>query len=259
MTKPGNKLNLVLIVAALLAAAWILGGNFAPPNVAHRPATSALTSPAEEGVSTAADGALSSPGTLNNTAGASVAAADPIISPVTGGETIDQSVAPDRATVPAANEPPEAAVSDDGAFTVSLTVRCDTVLDHLNWLDPDKHELLPADGVILSVASVTAYAGESVFNILQRELKQAKIHLEFMNTPLYNSAYIEGIQNLYEFDAGELSGWIYQVNGSYPAYGCSRYPVQAGDRIEWVYTCDLGRDLGAAAIGSARGGAGGDE
>ena len=26
-------------------------------------------------------------------------------------------------------------------------------------------------------------------------------------TPIYNSAYIEGIHNLYEFDCGSLSGW----------------------------------------------------
>ena len=39
-----------------------------------------------------------------------------------------------------------------------------------------------------------------------REMKKAKIHMEFRNTPIYNSAYIMGINNLYEFDVGELSG-----------------------------------------------------
>ena len=61
---------------------------------------------------------------------------------------------------------------------------------------------------------------------------------------MYNSHYIEGINNLYEFDCGELSGWMYSVNGWYPNYGCSRYQVQDGDVIEWHYTCDLGEDLG---------------
>lgn len=64
------------------------------------------------------------------------------------------------------------------------------------------------------------------------------------NTPIYNSAYIEGIGNLYEFDCGELSGWMYKVNGWFPNYGCSRYRLKSGDRVEWVYTCDLGRDVG---------------
>ena len=68
--------------------------------------------------------------------------------------------------------------------------------------------------------------------------------LEFENTPIYNSAYIEGIGNLYEFDCGELSGWMYQVNGWFPNYGCSRYQLKEGDQVQWVYTCDLGADVG---------------
>ena len=95
------------------------------------------------------------------------------------------------------------------------------------------------------------YEGESVFNILQRTCKQKKIHMEFENTPIYNSAYIEGINNLYEFDCGELSGWMYKVNGWFPNYGCSRYALMPGDLVEWVYTCDLGADVGGfAAVGS---------
>lgn len=82
------------------------------------------------------------------------------------------------------------------------------------------------------------------FNLLVREMKQSKIHLEFENTPIYNSAYIEGIANLYEFDCGELSGWMYRVNGWFPNYGCSRYELQDGDKVEWLYTCDLGADIG---------------
>jgi len=81
--------------------------------------------------------------------------------------------------------------------------------------------------------------------VLQRTLKQHKQHLEFEQTPLYNSAYIEGICNLYAFDAGALSGWMYSVNDTFPNYGCSQYTVQPGDVIQWHYTCDLGADLGA--------------
>ena len=69
--------------------------------------------------------------------------------------------------------------------------------------------------------------------------------MEFVNTPMYNSAYIEGIHNLYEFDCGQLSGWIYKVNGWSPNYGCSRYALKDGDVIEWVYTCNLGIDVDA--------------
>jgi hypothetical protein len=140
-------------------------------------------------------------------------------------------------------EPDNAAIGDE-SFTVTLTVRCEMILSNMNLLNRDKHELVPSNGIIFPTTKVTAYEGESVFNVFQREMRRAKIHMAFRNTPIYNSAYIEAINNLYEFDVGELSGWMYCVNNWYPNYGCSRYQLNPGDAIEWNYTCDLGRDLG---------------
>lgn len=139
---------------------------------------------------------------------------------------------------------PENAVITDNELTCTLSVRCDTIIQNIAWLDSEKACIVPEDGVIFAERTVTFYEGESVFNVLVREMKRNKIHMEFENTPIYNSAYIEGIANLYEFDCGELSGWMYKVNGWFPNYGCSRYQLKAGDRIEWVYTCDLGNDVG---------------
>ena len=82
--------------------------------------------------------------------------------------------------------------------------------------------------------------------MLQRVCRDNGIHMEFSNTPMYNSAYIEGIGNLYEFDCGEQSGWMYAVNGWFPNYGCSRYALKDGDTVKWVYTCDYGKDVGGA-------------
>ena len=62
---------------------------------------------------------------------------------------------------------------------------------------------------------------------------------------MYSSVYVEGISNIYEFDCGDLSGWMYCVNGEFPNYGCSGYKVKPGDRIEWKYTCNLGEDVGS--------------
>lgn len=139
---------------------------------------------------------------------------------------------------------PQNVVVTDKEMNCTLSVRCDTILKNMAWLDPEKVELVPKDGVIFTERSVTFYEGESVFNVLLREMKKNKIHMEYSNTPIYNSAYIEGINNLYEFDCGELSGWMYKVNGWFPNYGCSRYQLKQGDKIEWVYTCDLGVDVG---------------
>lgn len=155
----------------------------------------------------------------------------------------EYSTDPVPTEIPLPSEPQEAVITDT-EHTCTLSVRCDTILKNISWLKSEKRELVPKDGVIFAERQVTFYEGESVFNLLAREMKRNKIHMEFVNTPIYNSAYIEGIANLYEFDCGELSGWMYSVNGQFPNYGCSRYQLKDGDKVEWVYTCDLGEDVG---------------
>ncbi len=145
---------------------------------------------------------------------------------------------------------PENATVTDQEFHCTLSISCATILDNMDKCDKNKRELVPEDGWILEPTEVTFFEGESVFQVLKRTCKQKGIHMEFENTPIYNSAYIEGINNLYEFDVGELSGWMYSVNGWYPNYGCSRYALKDGDVVEWRYTCDLGFDVGGGyAVG----------
>lgn len=141
-------------------------------------------------------------------------------------------------------EPQDAEVDQQKKLTCTISIRCDTILDNMQNLTPGKEGLVPADGVILSALTVEFSEGESVFDVLLRETKRRRIHMEFVDTPIYNSAYIEGINNLYEKDCGSESGWMYKVNGWFPNYGCSRYQLKDGDVVEWVYTCDLGRDVG---------------
>ena len=141
-------------------------------------------------------------------------------------------------------EPEDQDVDKAKTYTCTFSIECSTILNNLNMLDSEKLEAVPSGGVILAKTTVTFYEGESVFDVLQRVCKEKGIHMESSWTPIYNSAYIEGIHNLYEFDCGELSGWMYRVNGWYPNYGCSRYQLKDGDVVEWRYTCDLGNDVG---------------
>ena len=132
--------------------------------------------------------------------------------------------------------------SAKGKATISIS--CKTILDNMDKLDSEKKELIPDDGWILNPVEVEFTEGESVFDLLLRTCKENSIHMEYENTPIYNSAYIEGIHNLYEFDCGELSGWMYKVDEWFPNYGCSRYQLKDGNVICWEYTCDLGYDVG---------------
>jgi len=135
-------------------------------------------------------------------------------------------------------------------LTCTLSVRCDTILakDRLDRLPQAKRDIVPANGVILQSRAVSFTEGESVFDVLKRVAQSEGMHLDFENNPMYNSAYIAAIGNLYEKDGGDLSGWMYRVNGVFPGYGCGRYTLKAGDVVEWLYTCDLGKDIGGEGV-----------
>lgn len=135
-----------------------------------------------------------------------------------------------------------------GSCTISIT--CCTILENENVSDSVK-TILPEDGVILDETEAELNDGMSVFDVLLAVTRNNDIHMEFVETPIYGSAYIEGIANLYEFDGGDLSGWMYSVNDEFPNVGCSSKEVNDGDVIKWIYTCDLGRDIGAENVNQA--------
>ncbi len=122
-------------------------------------------------------------------------------------------------------------------------IDCSTILDNMDKLDKNLVSFVPSDGVIYESAEVGFNSGESVFDILKRVCRENNIQMEASFTPAFNSSYVEGINNLYEFDCGSASGWVYHVNGEVPNEGCSLYKVNDGDVVEFLYTCDLGLDI----------------
>ncbi len=210
----------VLVAVLLAVVLWRMDG--APeegtlPSPEPSPSVSAVPTPAPSPSSTPEVSASTSP------------SASPTPSP-------DATSAPTVSPTPQPSEAP-------AALTCSVSIRCDTILDNLDLLDPEKTELVPADGVLLTQSDVTFEEGESAFDLLKQVCQDEGVHLEFSITPGYGSAYIEGIGNLYEFDCGERSGWLYQVNGQVPDRACSEYQLQADDEIEFLYSCDWGQDL----------------
>ncbi len=129
-------------------------------------------------------------------------------------------------------------------FYVYLSIDCKMILDHMDDLTEGLEKYV-GDGTILKRTKVKCYKGESVWDVLLRECKARGINLESEYTAVYGSVYVEAINNLGEFDCGELSGWCYCVDDWYPNYGASRYVLKESEEIKWRYTCDLGRDLGA--------------
>lgn len=102
--------------------------------------------------------------------------------------------------------------------------------------------LIPADGVILS-ATVTITEGESVMSVLKRACGDAGI-------PVSSSgSYVRGINGLFEKNVGRSSGWMYCVGGTFPNYGADSYTLSGGESIQWLYTCNMGADVGNTYMG----------
>lgn len=128
----------------------------------------------------------------------------------------------------------------------TIEIRCDTILDNMDNLASGKEGYIPANGTVLKTTTVEFTEGETVFDVLKRVCNSKGIHLEYSWSPIYNSEYIEGINHLYEFDCGDLSGWCYKVNGWAPNYGVSVYQLKDGDSIKFLYSCEgAGADVGA--------------
>ena len=131
---------------------------------------------------------------------------------------------------------PESFPDPDGGLTVAISIRCDTIKDR-----EKVNSRVPDDGIILDRTEITVSEGETVFDVLRRAV--AGRDIPYDNRGASGAAYIAGINALYEFDYGDLSGWMYRVNGVFPDVGCQSYTVSDGDEIEWLYTTDIGKDL----------------
>lgn len=126
--------------------------------------------------------------------------------------------------------------------TCTFVIECKTILDNKDKLKKGLEKYVPDDAVIFS-KTVGFDSGESVYDILRRICDENSIQMEASYTPAFSSYYVEGINNLYEFDCGQGSGWMYSVNGIFPNYGCSSYKPANNDKIAFRYTCELGYDL----------------
>lgn len=167
--------------------------------------------------------------------------------PVTEAPTTSSAATEPPATQPPETEPVTTATTEPPTEPpvpqCTIYISCETVLSHMDDLKAGKEAIVPKNGWMLGTVSVELQEGDTVFDVLQRVTKQYGIALEFSVSPIYNTAYIEGIGNLYERDCGSGSGWLYAVNGSFPSVGCSDYTLSDGDSIAWLYTCEMGADL----------------
>ena len=101
----------------------------------------------------------------------------------------------------------------------------------------------PKGKTYLPKTSYDFVSGETVYSLLTK----SGLRYEAKYYGMYGGYYVQKIEGLGEFDKGAKSGWMYRVNGVYPEVSCSEYKLRAGDDVEWLYTTDLGKDIGASS------------
>lgn len=128
--------------------------------------------------------------------------------------------------------------------TATVSIDILTGLRNLNAFSSNMQGRIPSSGYFLSPTKISIIPGESVWDVTQRAANQYGISIRKEFTPKYNSIYVQAINGIGEFDGGQRSGWMYNINGIYPNRGASAIKVKNGDTIQWRYTMDYGNDIG---------------
>ena len=124
---------------------------------------------------------------------------------------------------------------ESGTPVVTIDILC------YNALSSDLLIDLPQDGIMLAEVTVPWRENLSVWDVLDAVCRANGIVTTHNGDG--TGAYVTSIGGLYEMDCGDLSGWVYVVNGSQPSKGCGTYILEPGDEIHWVYSVELGRDV----------------
>lgn len=101
----------------------------------------------------------------------------------------------------------------------------------------------PENGMIIPETEFVLVSGDTAFSALERVLAYNRIALDYGGSSA--DAYIKGIDGIYEFEHGEMSGWMYTVNGEFPSVGCGSFKLSDGDCVSFIYTRNIGHDIGA--------------
>ena len=98
-------------------------------------------------------------------------------------------------------------------------------------------------GIILDNASWNWSGSCTALDALKGVLNQRSISYSI------SGEYVRSIDGLAEKKEGyPLSGWLFRINGSFPGVGPGSAIIRNGDRVEWLYTLDGGKDVGATVL-----------
>ena len=122
-------------------------------------------------------------------------------------------------------------VKNNPTGKITMTIECKVLIG-------EDSKYIPEDGYILNKGEFIIEDGDSALKILREASSKYNFQLE-----VKNGYYVLGINNLYEKEFGDLSGWMYFINGVSASVGANEYILKDGDIIEWRYTRNIGKDL----------------
>lgn len=144
-----------------------------------------------------------------------------------------KTTAPYKKEQPATKEPEE----NKEYVKCNITIDCSILLSNMDKLEKNVRKYVPKDGRLLDNIEIKVKKGASVYDVLAAACKEKNIAYDATYSAIYNSSYVKGIGYLYEKMAGDMSGWLYLVDGKTPNVGASAYRINGGEQIEWMYTC----------------------
>lgn len=132
----------------------------------------------------------------------------------------------------------------NGGMEVTFSADCKSVLGRMDTIDPSVNQpsVIPPDGVVIAECTLSLPEGSSAFDALITAARQQQVRVDYTGSSW--GTYVRSIGYISEFGFGELSGWMYRVNGEFPRVYAGEFTLHEGDVVEFVYTCDLGGDVG---------------
>ena len=134
--------------------------------------------------------------------------------------------------------------SEETPIFVTIEIRCDELSENMDALtDEAVKEYIPENGIIISKTDYQIRPDKTtVFDITDQVCKDNDIQIEYTYTPGYGGYYVNGINYIYEFMAGQKSGWLFMIDGITPNYGADKMVLQGGETITWYYTVDYTKE-----------------
>ncbi len=114
---------------------------------------------------------------------------------------------------------------------ITMTIECKVLLG-------EDSVYIPQSGIILDSMEFEIEEGDTALKVLREASSKYNFKLD-----VKNGYYVLGINNLYEKEYGDLSGWMYYINGVSASVGANEYVLKDGDFVEWRYTKNIGKDL----------------